>query len=105
MTVVIVASNASVGGTAGGTEGSASEDVPRPVQLPRPTKTSAPIPEASKPGNTTRVSVAPPIPATSMIRNAPRTGEPSSVLTAATPARARATTRAAGFRAPDSADQ
>ena len=38
---------ASVGGTAGGTEGSASEKLPSPVQLSRPTKTSAPRPEAS----------------------------------------------------------
>ena len=74
---------ANVGGTPGGTDGSASEKVPRPVQLSKPTKTSAPMPEASKPGSATRLSAAPPIPATSMIRKAPSTGEPSSVLTAA----------------------
>ena len=74
---------ANVGGTAGGTDGSASEKVPRPVQLSRPTKTSAPMPEASRPGSATRLSVMPPIPATSMIRNAPSTGEPSRVLIAA----------------------
>jgi hypothetical protein len=74
---------ANVGGTPGGTDGSASEKVPRPVHLSRPTKTSAPMPEASRPGSATRLSAAPPIPATSMIRNAPSTGEPRSVLIAA----------------------
>jgi predicted methyltransferase len=61
----------------------ASEKSPRPVKESKPTKTSAPMPDASRPGNATRLSVAPPIPAASMIRNAPRMGEPSSVLTAA----------------------
>ena len=41
------------------------------------------MPEASSPGSATRLSVAPLTPATSMIRNAPRRGEPNSVLTAA----------------------
>ena len=41
------------------------------------------MPDASRPGNATRLSVMPPIPAASMIRNAPSTGEPSSVLIAA----------------------
>ncbi len=72
-----------VGGTPGGTDDRASEKVPSPVQLSRPIKTSAPNPEASRPGNATRLSVIPPIPAASMIKNAPRTGEPSSVLIAA----------------------
>ena len=74
---------ANVGGTAAGTEVSASEKLPRPVQLSRPTKTNAPTPEASRPGSATRLSVIPLSPATSMIRNAPSTGEPSSVLIAA----------------------
>ena len=74
---------ATVGFTAGGTVGSASEKVPSPVQLSRPTKTSAPMPEASSPGSATRLSVAPLTPATSMIRNAARSGEPKSVLMAA----------------------
>ena len=39
--------------------------------------------EASSPGSATRLSVIPPIPAASMIRNAPSTGEPSRVLIAA----------------------
>ena len=74
---------ATVGSTAGGTEVRAREKLPRPVQLSSPTKTSAPMPEASSPGRATRLSVAPPIPAASMIRKAPSTGEPSSVLIAA----------------------
>jgi hypothetical protein len=41
------------------------------------------MPEASKPGSATRLSVRPPTPATSMIRKAPSMGEPSSVLIAA----------------------
>ena len=74
---------AMVGSTWGGTVVSASEKSPRPVKESRPTKISAPMPDASRPGNATRLSVAPPIPAASMIRNAPRMGEPSSVLMAA----------------------
>ena len=41
------------------------------------------MPEASRPGRATRLSVAPAIPAASMMRNAPSRGEPSRVLTAA----------------------
>src|SRR5215204_3735245 len=67
---------ARVGGAAGGTEVKASETLPSPVQLPRPTKTNAPMPDASNPGSITRLSLIPPIPAISMIRNAPSTGEP-----------------------------
>jgi hypothetical protein len=74
---------ANVGDSAGGTECRTSEKVPRPVHWPRPTKTNAPMPEASRPGNITRLSVIPPIPAISMIRKAASTGEPSSVLIAA----------------------
>ena len=59
---------ARVGSTAAGTVGRASEKVPSPVQLSRPTKTRAPIPEARRPGRATRLSVAPLTPATSMIR-------------------------------------
>ncbi len=61
----------------------ASEKVPRPVQVSKPRKTRAPMPEASRPGRATRLSVAPAIPAASMMRNAPSTGDPSRVLTAA----------------------
>ncbi len=72
-----------VGWTPGGTVVSASENVPRPVQASSPTKTSAPMPEASRPGSATRLRVAPAMPAASMMRKAPSSGEPSSVLTAA----------------------
>ena len=41
------------------------------------------MPEASSPGSATRLSVIPPMPAASMIRKAPSTGEPSRVLIAA----------------------
>ena len=41
------------------------------------------MPEASSPGSATRLSVSPPMPAASMIRNAPRMGDPSRVLMAA----------------------
>ena len=74
---------AMVGSVAGGTDVSASEKLPSPVQLFMPTKTSAPMPDASSPGSATRVSVAPPMPAASMIRNAASSGDPSSVLIAA----------------------
>ena len=74
---------ARVGSTPGGTVVRASEKVPRPVQLSRPRKTRAPMPEASSPGRATRLSVAPAMPAASMMRNAPSSGEPSRVLTAA----------------------
>ena len=71
------------GSTGGGTEVRASEKVPRPLQLSRPMKTTAPMPDASKPGSAIKLRVAPPMPATSMIRKAPRMGEPRRVLTAA----------------------
>jgi hypothetical protein len=74
---------ATVGSTAGGTDVRASEKSPRPVQLFRPMKTSAPMPEARSPGSATRLSIAPPTPAASMIKKAPRTGDPNSVLIAA----------------------
>ena len=44
---------------------------------------SAPRPAASRPGIMTTAIVAPPIPAASMSRNAPTSGEPSSVAIAA----------------------
>ena len=72
-----------MGSTPGGTVVSASEKVPRPVQLSRPRKTSAPMPDASRPGSATRLRVAPAMPAASMMRKAPSSGEPSSVLMAA----------------------
>ena len=55
---------------AGGMSGTASEKVPRPVQLSSPMKISEPTPAASSPGASTTPSIAPPIPATSIIRNA-----------------------------------
>lgn len=73
---------ATVGFTAGGTDVSARENVPSPVRSSSPMKTTAPIPEASSPGIATRLSVAPPSPAASMIRNAARIGEPNNVLMA-----------------------
>jgi hypothetical protein len=76
-------SDARVGWTPGGTVVSASEKVPSPVQAFIPTKTSAPMPEASRPGSATRLRAAPAMPAASMMRKAPSSGEPSSVLTAA----------------------
>ena len=63
--------------------GSASENVPSPVQWPRPMKISEPMPAASSPGSITSSSAAPPIPDASISRNAPIIGEPSSVLIAA----------------------
>ena len=74
---------ATFGVTAGGTEVIAREKDPSPVQLSRPMKTRAPMPEASRPGSATRLSVTPPMPAASMIRKAPSSGEPSRVLIAA----------------------
>ena len=74
---------ATVGSTAGGTEGRANEKLPSPVHASSPTNTRAPMPEASNPGRATRLSVIPPTPAASMIRNAPRMGDPNSVLMAA----------------------
>ena len=68
---------------AGGMSGIASEKVPKPVQLSSPMKINEPIPAASSPGASTTPSIAPPIPATSIIRNAAGRGEPRSVLIAA----------------------
>ena len=59
----------------------ASENVPSPVQWPRPMNTSAPMPDASSPGTSTSSIVGPPSPPASISRNAPTMGEPSSVLT------------------------
>ena len=68
----------------------ASENVPSPVQSSRPMKINDPTPAASSPGSSTRPSVGPPSPEASISRNAPSSGEPSSVLTAAKlPAAAR----------------
>ena len=61
----------------------ASENVPSPVRLSRPTKMSAPTPEASSPGSSTRPIVGPPSPDASISRNAPVMGDPSRVLMAA----------------------
>jgi hypothetical protein len=66
-----------------GRPGIASENVPRPVQSSRPVNTSAPTPEASRPGSITSSSVAPPMPLASMSRNAPISGLPRRVLIAA----------------------
>ena len=44
---------------------------------------SEPTPAASRPGTSTTPSIAPPSPATSISRNAPTMGDPSSVLIAA----------------------
>ena len=60
-----------------------SPNVPSPVQLLRPTKTNAPMPDASRPGSITTPIMPPPIPAASISRNAPTSGEPSRVLMAA----------------------
>lgn len=46
-------------------------------------KMSEPMPEASSPGTSTRPSVIPASPDASISRNAPSSGEPSRVLTAA----------------------
>ena len=77
-----------------GRPGSASEKVPKPVQCPRPVKTSAPTPEASRPGRSTSSSIALLKPAASMSRNAPTSGEPSKVLMAAKLPAAPSTTTA-----------
>ena len=71
------------GGPTGGMLGTASENVPKPVQASSPTKMSEPTPAASRPGTSTTPSKAPPSPDTSIIRNAPTMGDPSSVLMAA----------------------
>ena len=49
----------------------------------RPRKISDPTPAASSPGTSTTPSIGPPSPAASSSRNAPRSGDPNSVLTAA----------------------
>ena len=88
---------ATVGVVSGGTVVSESEKVPSPVHASSPTNTSAPMPEASRPGRATRLSVVPATPAASMIRKAPSTGEPSRVLIAAKlPAEARIVTAIGG---------
>src|SRR6202034_192783 len=76
-------SSARSGAPRWGSWGSASENVPSPVQWPKPMKISDPMPAASSPGSITSSSAAPPIPDTSISRNAPIIGEPSSVLIAA----------------------
>ena len=54
-----------------------------PVRASRPTKMSAPTPEASRPGSSTTPSMGPPRPEASISRNAPAMGEPRRVLIAA----------------------
>src|SRR5579875_3677402 len=66
-----------------GTSGMARENEPRPLQASRPVKISEPTPEASRPGSSTRPSACPPSPDASISRNAPVSGDPSSVLMAA----------------------
>ncbi len=66
-----------------GMSGIARENVPKPVRLSSPTKMSEPMPAASKPGTKTTPIMAPPSPAASISRNAPASGDPSSVLMAA----------------------
>ena len=61
----------------------ASEKVPCPVNESSPTNTRNPIPAASRPGSSATASIVPPSPATSSIRNAATTGDPSNVLIAA----------------------
>ena len=72
-----------VGGPRCGRCGMASENVPSPVAESSPMKISEPMPAASSPGTSTSSSVAPPSPDASISRNAPSSGEPSSVLMAA----------------------
>ena len=67
----------------GGMLGTASENVPKPVQASSPTKMSEPTPAASRPGTSTTPSKGPPSPDTSIMRNAPTMGDPNSVLIAA----------------------
>ena len=85
MTPITIAhrNSATRGLPAGGMSGTASEKVPKPVQLSSPMKISEPTPAASSPGASTTPSIGPPIPATSIIRNAAGRGEPRSVLIAA----------------------
>ena len=54
--------------------GIAKEKLPSPVQLSRPTKISAPMPAASRPGRSTTLIVVPARPAASMSRKAPVIG-------------------------------
>ena len=75
--------SATVGVVNVGMSGMASENVPKPVRPSRPTKMSEPTPAASRPGTSTTPSIGPPIPDTSMSRNAPASGEPRRVLIAA----------------------
>ena len=75
--------SAPVGDPTWGRPGIASENVPSPVQASRPMNTSEPTPAASSPGTSTSSSMAPPSPEASISRNAPSSGEPSSVLMAA----------------------
>ena len=63
--------------------GMARENVPNPVQASSPTKISAPMPAASRPGSRATSSMAPPRPATSISRNAAGSGEPNRVAMAA----------------------
>ena len=67
----------------GGTSGSANVGTPRPVSESSPTNTKKPIPEASSPGSSTIPRVAPPSPADSINKKAPRMGEPNRALIAA----------------------
>ena len=86
--------SATLGGPMCGRPGSASENVPSPVQCPSPVNTSAPTPAASRPGSSTSSSIALLSPAASISRNAPTRGEPSSVLMAAKLPAAPSTTTA-----------
>nr|BFE73214.1 hypothetical protein GCM10020092_065150 [Actinoplanes digitatis] len=72
-----------VGATTVGRSGIASENWPNPVSSSSPVKISAPMPAPSSPGTSTSDAVAPPRPDASISRNAPDSGEPSSVLMAA----------------------
>ena len=63
--------SAPVGLPNGGMFGTASENVPKPVQLSSPMKISEPTPAASSPGTSTTPSIGPPSPAASISRNAP----------------------------------
>src|SRR5271169_2679006 len=75
--------SAPVGVPTWGRPGIARENVPSPVRWSRPRKISEPTPAASRPGTSTSSSMAPASPEASISRNAPSSGEPSSVLMAA----------------------
>ncbi len=75
--------SAASGRTNRGRSGIARENVPSPVHVPSPTKMRVPVPAATRPGNSTRSMTAPPSPAASIRRKAPRIGEPNRVLIAA----------------------